>query len=165
MANNALTMIPEGCVILKEGELNLDMYKIVHGHAEVYTGYGTDKEVLIGILGPGRFFGEFGMLLGMPALYTIVAFSEICVMRIREDNFYDFIQHNHKDIIEVMRNMSRMMVSMQQQIDLLSGEIGELVEDKKKQAEELAKDNLRDYVVASGRVRLEGKMRYFCRSI
>lgn len=37
-----LMKIPEGTVIIREGEVNMDMYKIISGNAEIYTGYGTD---------------------------------------------------------------------------------------------------------------------------
>ena len=53
-------------MILKEGEINLDIYKILLGHAEMYTGYGTDNEILIGMIGLGTCFGEFGILTGKP---------------------------------------------------------------------------------------------------
>ena len=42
--NSKLLKLPEGTMILCEGELNLDMYKILDGHAEVYMGYGTENE-------------------------------------------------------------------------------------------------------------------------
>ncbi len=38
---NKIYDVPEGITILTEGEINLDMYKIVSGHVEMYTGYGT----------------------------------------------------------------------------------------------------------------------------
>ena len=49
----AIVSFPAESLILKEGEVNLDMYKIIQGKAEMYMGYGTDKEVLLGIIGPG----------------------------------------------------------------------------------------------------------------
>lgn len=45
-------------MILREGDLKLDMYKILDGHAEVYMGYGTENETFIGIIGPQSCFGE-----------------------------------------------------------------------------------------------------------
>ena len=56
--NSKLLKLPEGTMILCEGELNLDMYKILDGHAEVYMGYGTENETFIGIIGPQSCFGE-----------------------------------------------------------------------------------------------------------
>ena len=123
-----LIQVPEGTVILIEGELNLDMYKIVSGHAEVYMGYGTERETLIGIIGPQSCFGEFGMLLEKPAIYTVVAYSDILLMRITKDEMGDFVQQNHRNIINIMENMAQTMLTMRAQIDLL---INDLTEGRK----------------------------------
>ncbi len=123
-----MIQVPEGTIILTEGELNLDMYKIVKGHAEVYMGYGTDRETLIGIIGPQSCFGEFGMLLEKPAIYTVVAYSDILLMRITKDEMGDFVQQNHRNIINIMENMAQTMLTMRAQIDLL---INDLTEGRK----------------------------------
>ena len=146
-ANDSRLMVfPEGSIILSEGENNLDMYKILKGHAELYTGYGTDKEVLLGIIGPQSCFGEFGLLLKAPAIYTVVAYSDIYAMRITEGDMGDFVRENHKNIIDIMRNMSRMMMVMQQQIEMLTEEVmqnGKADETLVKQM----RSNLRGYAV------------------
>ena len=115
----------EGTIILKEGEINLDMFKIIKGNAEVYVGYGTKQETLIGIIGPQACFGEFGLLLHKPAIYTVIAFSDIFAMRITEGEMGDFVQENHKNIIDIMRNMANTMMTMSLQIKLLLEEIEE----------------------------------------
>ena len=141
-----LVKFPQDAVILKEGEMNLDMYKIIQGHAELYTGYGTDHEVLLGIIGPQSCFGEFGLLLHKPAIYTVVAFSDIFAMRVTEGEMGDFVQQNHKNIIDIMRNMARTMMVMQTQIDLLSDEVINGTKPDEATIEE-AKRNLRGYAV------------------
>ena len=124
----------EGTVILKEGEVNLDMFKIIKGNAEVYVGYGTNHETLIGIIGPQACFGEFGLLLHKPAIYTIVAYSDTLAMRITEGEMGDFVQENHKNIIDIMRNMANIMMTMSVQIKML---LDELEEGKKPNLETL----------------------------
>ena len=121
--NARITRFEEGTIILKEGEVNLDMYKIIKGHAEVYVGYGTNYESLIGILGPQSCFGEFGLLLHKPAIYTIIAYSELFAMRITEGEMGDFVRENHKNIIDIMRNMANIMMTMSTQINLLLKEM------------------------------------------
>ena len=116
---------PAESVILREGEVNLDMYKIIKGNAEVYVGYGTKQESLLGILGPQSCFGEFGLLLQKPAIYTVVAYSEMYAMRITEGEMGDFIQENHHSILEIMRNMASTMMTLRFQIDLLLKEVQE----------------------------------------
>ncbi len=115
--------IKEGTEILMEGEVNLDMYKILTGHAEIYIGYGTEKETLIGIIGPQACFGEFGLLLSKPALYTVIAYSDMTIFRITEGEMGDFVQNNHRNIINIMRNMAQTMLIMRAQIDMLLDDI------------------------------------------
>ncbi len=121
--NAKMVKFPADEVIIREGEGSPDMFKIVSGHAEVYVGYGTKNETLIGIIGPQSCFGEFGMLLHAPSIYTIVAFSELLAFRITENDMADFVKENQKNIIDIMRNMANTMMTMRYHIDLLLKEI------------------------------------------
>ncbi len=123
MAEGKMMMFPENSMIIREGEINRDMFKIIQGHAEVYVGYGTKQETLIGIIGKHTCFGEFGLLLRKPSIYTIVAYSDIYVLRITEEDLGDFIRENHKNIIDIMRNMADTMMTMRFQINQLLKEI------------------------------------------
>ena len=162
---NKIFEVPEGTVILKEGEINLDMYKIVSGHVEMYTGYGTENEVLIGLIGSGSCFGEFGILTGAPAIYTIITYSKTRLLRITEGLMGDFIQENHEDILKIMRNMATNMTRMQHQINQLSEELAEKNASEEAFArtvsknvenviveylnsDNLQKDNLKNYVLS-----------------
>ena len=112
-----------GSVLLNEGEQSSTLFKIIHGHIELYIGYGTEKEVLLGIIGPQKCFGEFGLFLDQPALYTAVAYSDAVVMSVGRDEVADFIRGNSRSAINIMKNMAHMIMIMQQQILMLSGEI------------------------------------------
>lgn len=161
----AIMTFPEGIVILKEGEVNLDMYKILKGNVELYTGYGTKDEVLIGLLGPGACFGEFGLLLEKPAIYTVVAFSEVYAVRVTEGQMGDFVQENHSTIIQIMKNMANTMMVMQHQISQLSHEVSRL-SDKRENEIAMRKELLRNYSIYNPKnphVDMSGKMRFLNR--
>ena len=161
--NSRIFKVPAGTLILQEGEVNLDMYKIVQGNAELYTGYGTDKELLLGIIGPQSCFGEFGLLMQAPSIYTVVAFSDVYAMRVTTGEMGDFVQENHKNVIDIMKNMARTMMVMQKQIDLMTEELSKLG----KKDTELIKEtqrNIRGYAVYNPnnpKYNLTGKYRYF----
>ncbi|MCR4807167.1 MAG: Crp/Fnr family transcriptional regulator [Lachnospiraceae bacterium] len=123
MSDAKIIKFARDSVIIKEGEANPDMYKIVQGNAELYTGYGTDEERLLGIIGPHACFGEFGMLIQVPSIYTVVAYSDVYAMKVTAGEIGDFVQQNHKNIIDIMKNMARTMMIMQKQINLMSGEL------------------------------------------
>lgn len=154
---NKLIDVPEGMVILKEGEVNLDMYKLVEGNVEMYVGYGTEDEILVGILGPGACFGEFGLLLKKPAIYTIVSFSPVKIIRVTEGTMGDFVAENHDCIVRMMKNMAGMMLNMtlniqqlRQELDEKDAQLSEGV-SVKQSSSELAqaemKDALRKYAI------------------
>ncbi|MBQ7581866.1 MAG: cyclic nucleotide-binding domain-containing protein [Lachnospiraceae bacterium] len=115
--------VTEGTHVLVEGEVNLDMYKIIKGHAELYINYGTDRETLIGIIGPNACFGEFGLLLEKPAIYTVIAYSDLLLLRVTKGDMGDFVQQNHRSIFEIMQNMALTMQAMHRQIGMLIEDI------------------------------------------
>ena len=112
-------------IVLNEGDTNSDMYKILKGNAELYLGYGTENEVLLGILGENACFGEFGLLIHKPAPYTVVAYSDLILYRITEDRIGEFIQDNHSYILQMMKSMANTMMIMQSHINQLSDELDE----------------------------------------
>ena len=173
---NKIYEIPPDTMILREGEINLDMYKIVSGHVEMYTGYGTPNEVLIGLLGPGTCFGEFGILTGQPAIYTIITYSKTKILRVTEGLMGDFIQENKDDILQIMRNMATNMTRMQHQINQLSRELEEVTENRTETAtaykkddsvieilrsDNLQKDNLRNYALNTPEKQMREKGMHF----
>ena len=154
MSESKIISFTANTVILKEGEVNHDIFKLVKGQAEVYVGYGTDQETIIGIIGEQSCFGELGLLLGQPSIITVVAYSDVLIMRIREDEMDDFISRNHKNIMDIMRNMAKSMLAMRTQISMLLSEL----ESGKKPAEIdlrekklLARRAIREYALHSAR--------------
>ena len=142
MAEAKMIKFPQDSVILREGDVNADMYKIVKGHAEVYVGYGTPSERILGVIGPQSCFGELGPLLGKSSIYTVIAYSDVLVLRISEKDLGSFVAENQKNIIDIMRNMAGSMLSMRSQIDQLLQDL-EYVQ-KTDETDEKIRINIRD---------------------
>ena len=141
----SIVTFPAESMILKEGEVSLDMYKIIQGKAEMYVGYGTDREVLIGIIGPGACFGELGLLMHAPAIYTIIAYTDVYCLRVTEGKIGDFIQENHSSILQIMKNMANNMIIMQRQILELGEELSAYTNKKEDDTmQELKKELLKE---------------------
>ena len=112
--------IPAGTVIIQEGESNMDMYKIISGHAEIYTGYGTEYESILAIKSKDDYFGEMGLFTGgKPAVYTVVAYSDLLLMRITEADIDEFILKNHVDVYKIMKHFAETMYSMKFGMDMV----------------------------------------------
>ncbi len=111
--------IPAGTTIIREGDANTDMYKIITGHVELYSGYGTENEAILGIKSKDDYFGEMGLFSGgKPAIYTAIAYSDLLVVKIKEKDILKFILDNHSDVLRIMKNMAESMYRMQYAMNL-----------------------------------------------
>lgn len=110
-------------VIIREGEKNDDMYKIISGRAICNINHGTDEEYLLGSLNEGKTFGEYSLLTDSPGIYTVTAYSDMLLLRISRSEFEDFIQMNAGNSVNIMRNMAVMMNMLKVNIDMLNGEL------------------------------------------
>lgn len=114
----------EDDVILREGELNTEMYKILAGKAVMYFGYGTDEEYVVGTLKDGQCFGEYSLLTEKPGIYTVAAFTDMLLMRIKQDEFSSFVEMNAANSVEIMQNMAKILNILKTNIDMLRRESG-----------------------------------------
>ncbi|MBQ3401835.1 MAG: cyclic nucleotide-binding domain-containing protein [Synergistaceae bacterium] len=109
-------------VILREGETNGEIYKIITGCAVCWFKYGTENEYVLASMSDGECFGEYSVLTGNPSIYTVVAFTDMLVMKITRDDLAAFIEADAKNATEIMGNMARMMSVMAMNIDMVLNE-------------------------------------------
>ena len=129
----------ENDIILREGDTDTNLYKVLSGNVEVYSGFGTDRENILGILSEGDYFGEMGLLTGAPAIYTVIAYNNPLVLSVEKDDLLSYVKQNYSDLIAIMENMARSMLNMKKNIDLLTNDAAFLLKDLKdtKKAQEL----------------------------
>mgnify|MGYP002074075222 FL=1 len=126
-------------VILQEGEVYHEMYKIVYGSVAVYVRYGQPDEHLIGIYSKSKCFGEVHVLSDQPSIYTIIAYDEVLLMRITKDSLEEFIRSNPRNAIDIMQNMVHTYTLMQKNIALLLDDINEKQNVNRKRTEDIKK--------------------------
>ena len=122
---------PEGMKIVVEGQADSHMYIILSGRAEMYTGYGTDEEKLVDKYGTGGCFGAYGMLTKRPDIYTVVAKTDMKLIRLQEGDMVDFIKNNETTVLSVMKGMGKDMLRMKEMYGNLNNELAKY---KKKEA-------------------------------
>ena len=115
--------IPADTIILREGEKNDDMYKIISGRAICNINNGMDDEYMIGSLSEGKTFGEYSILTDNPGIYTVTSYSDMLLLRISRSDFEDFIQMNAANSVNIMRNMAAMLNTMRVNINMLNDEL------------------------------------------
>ena len=114
---------PEDTVIIREGELTNEMYKIISGKAAIYINYGEKNEYLLGILSEQQCFGELGILCKAPSMYTVVAVYDVLAMRICEEEFETFLQNNNKNAMDMIKNLSWSVMNLKCNLDMVLDEL------------------------------------------
>lgn len=112
-------------IILRQGCTEKVMYKILHGKAEVYLNYGQKDEYLVCILAEQRCFGEFSILCGKPSIYTVVAYSDVLLLRITEEDFDSFVRNNSANAVDIMRNLASTIVAMNANMNIILEELSQ----------------------------------------
>ncbi len=124
-------------IIMREGDVRDEMYKILSGSVVVYMRYGEKDEHVVGIYSKAGCFGEMGLLSGQPCSYTVVAYDDVVLMRIAKDSLEEFVRNNPGNAIDIMQNMAKTFVVMQKNIDLLLDDIYEKQVISRKRTEDI----------------------------
>ena len=117
--------VPADSTVISEGSMNDDIYKIISGRAVCYVNYGKPDEYILGSLKEGRTFGEYSVLTGEAGIYTVVAFSDMLLLRISRSEFENFITLNAGNSTEIMKNMAGMLKVMRYGLKMLGEEMQE----------------------------------------
>ena len=111
--------VSAGDVIIREGQIKSELYKIISGKALCYFDYETENEHVIGTLKENDIFGEYSVLTGEAEICAVVAHSDMLLLRIGADEFEKFILMNASSSVVIMKNMAKMLKILKLNIDLL----------------------------------------------
>jgi CRP-like cAMP-binding protein len=101
-----LDTFEDGEIIVREGEETRDMYIIADGSAEVLKQVG-DREVSLGVLQRGAFFGEMSLLEGLPRSATVRARGKTSLVILRSGALLLKIRRDPTFALEMLQQMSR----------------------------------------------------------
>ena len=146
MAKAGITEYKEDDIVLKQGDPDKSLYKILSGQVAVYINYGSDDEYLVGIQSFPSCFGEMTILSGQPSFYTVVALTETKILCVPEENFEGFIQNNPANAISIMKTMAKNISLLNMNVKMLNEEI----------AYNNAEDNANNVVIQENSMALTG---------
>ncbi len=110
-------------VIVRQGDKEKALYKVIHGQVIVYLNYGKSDEHVVGVISKDGCFGELSILCGSPQPYTVVAYGDGMLMRVAEENFDSFIQNNIQNVKAIMRNLGNALIRSNKNLELLLDDI------------------------------------------
>lgn len=123
MAKAGITEYKEDEIILKQGDPDKSLYKIISGQVAVYINYEQDDEYLVGIQSFPSCFGEMTILSGQPSFYTVIALTDTKILCVPEENFENFIQNNPANAIAIMKTMAKNISLLNMNVKMLNEEI------------------------------------------
>ena len=135
MAQASILTFQEDEVIVKQGDPDKSLYKIISGKVALYMNYLKENEYLMGIQTFPSCFGEMTVLSGKPSLYTVVAITEAKILRVPEEDFEVFIQDNPTNAISIMKTMAKNISLLNMNIKMLTDELSYMSEQVSKTTE------------------------------
>lgn len=111
----------KGDVISKQGAASDCLYIIATGEAEVLLESGDGERKRLAVLGPGRFFGEMGLMTGSPRQATVIARSEVVCYQLDTETFQDTIVKRPS----IADDISKIIASRQSGLDTLQQDLAD----------------------------------------
>jgi len=82
-----LSIVPKGKTIIEEGTEGTGIFLIKDGRVKLVTKDRSGKEILIGYLKEFDFFGEVSLVMNVPTTASIIAETEVRLMKLSRENF------------------------------------------------------------------------------
>lgn len=107
----------QGEVIFAENMLGNTMYEISSGNVAIYAAYGKPEQKKLTELGPGRIFGEMGVIEVFPRSATAVAESAAEVKEISTEDLSAYFNHDPQKLCDIMHSMTRRLRELTKDYD------------------------------------------------
>jgi CRP/FNR family cyclic AMP-dependent transcriptional regulator len=111
---------PRGSAIMHEGDPTDCLYIVMSGRLKVMMGEADGKEVILGILGPGEFFGEMGLIDDNPRSATVIAIEPCELLAVTKRAFRKCLVENVALAMAVMRVLVRRLRAADRKIGSLA---------------------------------------------
>jgi uridine kinase len=92
--------VPDGTVLLREGDESHDLYMIIEGELRLRRN-GMELETL----GPGRHFGALALLTGRPRTTSVLAVGPVVLTRISRTAWTSFVKEDPAAAIRIMEGL------------------------------------------------------------
>ncbi|MGC8766430.1 MAG: Crp/Fnr family transcriptional regulator [Brevinematia bacterium] len=109
----------EGSIIFCEFEPGGEMYIIKEGKVRI-SKIQNQKEKIIDIIGPGEMFGEMALIDNERRTATIIAETDVTLIRVDRDNFEMLAKTNPQWAIKLLKIFSRRIYDAKRKLRILS---------------------------------------------
>ncbi len=103
-------VVPEGALILRQGDEGNCAYLVQSGAVSVYTTSG-DKKIELAVLGPGEIFGEISLIFDEKRTASVKAIEETTLVVMNRDVFKSKLKEVDPIICSVISALTKRLVS------------------------------------------------------
>jgi CRP-like cAMP-binding protein len=82
----------KGDIIMRQGSTAHNLYIISEGHVDVVVENADKESFKVADLGPGKFFGEIGLLTGEPRVATVIATTPVQTFRLDKESLQEIMK-------------------------------------------------------------------------
>ncbi|TQV80853.1 cyclic nucleotide-binding domain-containing protein [Denitrobaculum tricleocarpae] len=94
-----------GDIVFREGGLSDSVFRVISGEVEIVKEL-QGRDIALGRVGPGEYFGEMGVIEGRPRSATVKAVSNLEVETIERDDFLHRVSEDADTAFELMQRLS-----------------------------------------------------------
>lgn len=99
----------QGDIVFQEGDKADYFFIIIHGSVEVWKDYFDTQPDLLAVHIDGHLFGEMALVDELPRSATVVAKTDLEVLRIFRDDFHAILEKNGRIAISILKSLSAMI--------------------------------------------------------
>ncbi len=96
---------PKKTQVVVEGDASHSMYFILDGRVKVYLDDDSGKEIVVNIHGKGEFFGELGLIEGIPRTASVITMDDTRVGILNEQDFKQCMIQYPEFSLKLMHNL------------------------------------------------------------
>jgi CRP/FNR family cyclic AMP-dependent transcriptional regulator len=119
-AHAALRIYEKGEVIVKQGDVADSFYVLAAGQVKVYISNKEDKEVIVGTLSAGEFFGEISLFDQEPRSASVAALERCYVQQLSYKSLQKVLDRSPQIAKKLMQGMSQRLRHADRQISTLA---------------------------------------------
>ncbi len=94
-----------GDIVFREGDLSDSVFRLISGEVEIIKEL-RGRDVPLGRVGPGEYFGEMGVIEGRPRSATVKALETLDVEMIERDDFLRRVAEDADTAFQLMQRLS-----------------------------------------------------------
>lgn len=119
-AHAALRIYEKGEIIVKQGDVADSFYILAAGQVKVYISNNEDKEVIVGTLSAGEFFGEISLFDQEPRSASVAALERCYVQQLSYKSLQKVLDRSPQIAKKMMQGMSNRLRHADRQISTLA---------------------------------------------